>query len=115
MLGVSIRATPDTDVDAEINILRRVAEKDGLEPGLIDRIADETDTVVRNFVERGRELKALRSQLTGLRRLAGSRGVKCLFFGDPTGKGRHYSGVGGGLGEAVIFGLDWSGRSNLSL
>jgi hypothetical protein len=38
-----------------------------------------------------------------------------LFFGDPTGKGRHYSGVGGGLGEAVIFGLDWSGRSNLSL
>ena len=55
------------------------------------------------------------SGLTGLRRLAGSRGVKCLFFGDPTGKGRHYSGVGGGLGEAVIFGLDWSGRSNLSL
>jgi len=38
-----------------------------------------------------------------------------LFFGDPTGKGRHYSGVGGGLGEAVIFGLGWSGRSNLSL
>jgi hypothetical protein len=54
-------------------------------------------------------------ELAGLRRLAGSRGVKCLFFGDPTGKGRHYSGVGGGLGEAVIFGLDWSGRSNLSL
>jgi adenylate cyclase len=55
------------------------------------------------------------SGLAGLRRLAGSRVVKCLFFGDPTGKGRHYSGVVGGLGKVVIFGLGWSGSSNLSL
>ncbi|MGA8499143.1 MAG: hypothetical protein WB764_26940 [Xanthobacteraceae bacterium] len=71
MLRISIRATPDTDVDAETDNLRRVAEKAGLEQGLIDRIADETDTVVWDFVDRGRELKALGSQLTAERAIRG--------------------------------------------
>jgi hypothetical protein len=71
MLQVSIRATPKTDVDAEIENLRRIAEKTGLEPALIDRIVDEADTVVRDFVNRGRELKALGSQLKADRAIRG--------------------------------------------
>ena len=71
MLRVSIRATPDTDVDAETENLRRTAEETGLEPALIDRIADEADTVVRDFVNRGRELKALGSQLKAERAIRG--------------------------------------------
>ena len=71
MLRVTIRATPDTDVDAETENLRRTAEKTGLEPALIDRIADEADTVVRDFVDRGRELKALGSQLKAERTIRG--------------------------------------------
>jgi hypothetical protein len=71
MLRVSIRATPDTDVDAETDSLRRVAERDGLEPGLVDRIAEEANGVVRDFVSRGRELKALGSQLTAERAIRG--------------------------------------------
>jgi hypothetical protein len=53
--------------------------------------------------------------LAELRRLAGSRCLKLLFFGDPTGKGRHYSGVGGWPGSALILGFGCSGRANLSL
>ena len=71
MLRVTIRATADTDVDAETENLRRTAEETGLEPALIDRIADETDTVVRDFVNRGRELKALGSQLKAERAIRG--------------------------------------------
>lgn len=71
MLRISIRATPDTDVDAETDNLRRVAEKDGLEPGLVDHIAYEAGTIVRDFVNRGRELKALGSQLTAERAIRG--------------------------------------------
>ncbi len=71
MLRVSIRATADTDVDAETENLRRTAYKTGLEQALIDRIADETDTVVRDFVNRGRELKALGSQLKAERAIRG--------------------------------------------
>jgi hypothetical protein len=71
MLRVSIRATPETDVDAETDSLRRVAEKDGLEPRLVDRIADEAGTIVRDFVNRGRELKALGSQLIAERAIRG--------------------------------------------
>jgi len=71
MLRASIRATPNTDVDAAIENLRRIAEKKGLEPALIDRIVDEAYTVVRDFVNRGRELKALGSQLKAKRALRG--------------------------------------------
>ncbi len=71
MLRVSIRATPDTDVDAETDKIRRIAEKDGLEPGLVDHIAYEAGTIVRDFVNRGRELKALGSQLTADRAIRG--------------------------------------------
>jgi hypothetical protein len=71
MLRVSIRATPDTDVDAETENLRRTAEKTGLEPALIHRIVDEADTVVRDFVNRGRELRALGSQLKAERAIRG--------------------------------------------
>jgi len=71
MLRVSIRATADTDVDAETENLRRTAYKTGLEQALIDRIADETDTVVRDFVNRGRELKTLGSQLKAERAIRG--------------------------------------------
>jgi hypothetical protein len=71
MLRVSIRAAPDTDVDAETDNLRRVAAKDGLAPGLIDRIADEANTVVRDFVNRGRELRVLGSQLVAERTIRG--------------------------------------------
>lgn len=71
MLRVSIHATPDTDVEAEIDRLRRVAEKSGLELGLIDRIADEGGGIVRDFVNRGRELKALGSQLNAERAIRG--------------------------------------------
>lgn len=71
MLRVLIRATPDTDVDAETENLRRTAEKTGLEPALINRIADEAETVVRDFVNRGRELKALGSQLKAERAIRG--------------------------------------------
>jgi hypothetical protein len=31
---------------------------------------------------------------------------------DPTGKGRHYSGLAGLLGSAVIFGCGWSGKAS---
>ena len=71
MLRVLIRATTDTDVDAETNNLRRLAEKDGLEPGLVDRVACEVGTIVRDFVNRGRELKALGSQLVAERVIRG--------------------------------------------
>jgi hypothetical protein len=71
MLRVAIRATPDTDVDAETENLRRTAEKTGLAPAVIDRIADEVVTVVRDFVNRGRELKALGSQLKAERAIRG--------------------------------------------
>jgi hypothetical protein len=71
MLRVSIRATPDMDVDAEIENLRRAANSTGLEPGLIDRIVDEAHTVVRDFVSRGCELKALGSQLKAERTIGG--------------------------------------------
>jgi hypothetical protein len=71
MLRVSIRATPDTDVDAEAENLRRIAERGGLEPALIDRITREADLVIRDFVNRGRELKALGSQLKAERAIRG--------------------------------------------
>jgi hypothetical protein len=71
MLRVSIRATPDTDVDAETQNLRRAAISTGLEPGLINRIVDEAHTVVRDFVSRGHELKALGSQLKVERTIRG--------------------------------------------
>jgi hypothetical protein len=71
MLRVWIHATPDTDVDAETASLRRVAETDGLEPGLIDGMAAEADRVVRDFVNRGRELKALGTRLTAERVVRG--------------------------------------------
>jgi len=71
MLRVSIRATPDTDIGEETQNLRRTAEKTGLAPALVDSIADEADTVVRDFVNRGRELKALGSQLKAERTIRG--------------------------------------------
>ena len=71
MLRVSIRATPDTDVDAEAEYLRRTAERVGLEPALIDRITREADVVVRDFVNPGRELKTLGGQLKAERALRG--------------------------------------------
>jgi hypothetical protein len=71
MLRVSIRATPETDVDAETQNLRRTARRAGVEPALIDRIADETNTAVRGFVDRGRELRALGSQLKAERAIRG--------------------------------------------
>jgi hypothetical protein len=71
MLRVTIRATPDTDVDAETKNLRQTAERTGLEPTLVDRIAEEADGVVRDFVKRGRELKALGSQLKAEREIRG--------------------------------------------
>jgi len=71
MLRVTIRATPETDVDAENANLRRAAKSAGLEPALLDRIVDEANTVVRDFVTRGRELKALGSQLKADRTIRG--------------------------------------------
>jgi hypothetical protein len=71
MFRVLIRATPGTDVDAETDGLRRAAEREGLEPGLIDRIVDEVDTVIRDFIIRGRELMTLGSQLTADRAIRG--------------------------------------------
>lgn len=71
MLRVLIRATPDTDVDTETANLRRTAEKTGLEPGLIDRITAETNTAVRSFVDRGRELRSLGSKLKAERAIRG--------------------------------------------
>jgi hypothetical protein len=71
MLRVLIRATPDTDVDAEADKLRRAAEKGGFQPGLIDRVVDEANTVVRDFVNRGRELQGLGSQLKVERAIRG--------------------------------------------
>jgi hypothetical protein len=71
MLRVSIRATPDTDVDAETENLRRTAERTGIEPTLIDGIADEANIVIRDFVNRGRELRALGSQLKAERAIRG--------------------------------------------
>lgn len=61
MLRVAIRTTPETDVDAESENLRRAASRAGFDAALIDRVVDETLTVVRDFVNRGRELKALGS------------------------------------------------------
>lgn len=71
MLRVSIRATPETDVDAETDNLRGAAKSAGLEPGLIDRIVDEAHAVVRDFVDRGRELKALGSHMKAERSIRG--------------------------------------------
>jgi hypothetical protein len=71
VLRVSIRATPDTDVDAEIENLRRAASGAGLEAGLVELVINEADTVVRDFVNRGRELKALGSQLKAERTIRG--------------------------------------------
>jgi len=71
MLRVSIRATPDTDVGAETENLRQIAAKAGLEPVVIDRIAHETETVVRNFVDRGRQLRSFGSQLKAERVIEG--------------------------------------------
>lgn len=71
MLRVSIRATPDTDVDMETANLRRTAEITGLEPALIDRITHETETVVRSFVDRGRQLRSFGSQLKAERAIRG--------------------------------------------
>jgi len=71
MLRVSIRATPETDVDAEIENLRRAAVSTNLEPGLTAHIIGEANTVVRDFVYRGRDLKALGSQLKAERAIRG--------------------------------------------
>jgi hypothetical protein len=71
MLRISIRATPDTDVDAENEQLRRAAENAGIEPALVEHIAYEVATVVRDFVNRGRELKALGSQFKAERAIRG--------------------------------------------
>jgi hypothetical protein len=72
MLRISIRATSDTDVDAEIENLRRAARSAGLETGLIELVVNETDQVVRDFVNRGRQLRALGSQLRAERTLQGN-------------------------------------------
>jgi hypothetical protein len=72
MLRVAIRATPDTDVDAETEHLRRAAQEAGVEPALMERIVDEAKTVVRDFVSRGRELKALGSQFKAERAIRGN-------------------------------------------
>lgn len=71
MLRVVIHATPNTDVDAETQNLRRAAENAQIEPELIDRIVDEANTVVHDFVDRGRELKALGSQFKVERAIRG--------------------------------------------
>jgi hypothetical protein len=71
MLRATIHANPDTDVDAETANLRQYAEKAGIEAVLIEHIVDETQTVVRDFVNRGRELKALGSQLKAERAIRG--------------------------------------------
>jgi hypothetical protein len=71
MLRVSIRATPETDVDAETANLRRAAEGAGLEAALVDRIVDEAQTAARDFVNRGRELKALGSHMKAERAISG--------------------------------------------
>jgi hypothetical protein len=72
MLRVAIRATPDTDVDAETENLREAAARAGLERELVDRVVGEAQTVVRDFVKRGRELKALGSQLKAERMIRGN-------------------------------------------
>lgn len=71
MLRVAIRATSDTDVDAESESLRRAARGAGLESGLIDRLVDEALAVVRDFVNRGRELKALGSHFQAEKTIRG--------------------------------------------
>ena len=71
MLRISIRATPDTDVDAELENLRRAANGAGLDPAALDHVLNEAQTVVRDFVNRGRELKALGSQLNAERHIRG--------------------------------------------
>jgi hypothetical protein len=71
MLRVAIRATTETDVDAETENLRRAARGAGLEAGLIDRLVDEALTVVRDFVNRGRELKAIGSHFQAERTIQG--------------------------------------------
>ena len=71
MLRVAIRATPNTDVSAETEYLRQAAGRAGLEPELADRVVGEAQTVVRDFVNRGRELKALGSQLKAERIIRG--------------------------------------------
>jgi hypothetical protein len=71
MLRVSIRATTETDVDAETANLRRAAITSGLEPLLVDRIVDEAHAVTQDFVSRGRELKALGSTLKAERAIKG--------------------------------------------
>jgi hypothetical protein len=71
MLRVAIRATPDTDVDAEIQGLRQAAQNARLEEALIERIVGEADTVIRDFVSRGRELRALGSHLKANRAIQG--------------------------------------------
>lgn len=73
MLRVSIRATPDTDIEAETENLRQIAAKTGLEPGVIDRIAHETETVVRSFVDQGRQLRSFGSQMKAERVIRGDR------------------------------------------
>jgi hypothetical protein len=63
MFRVTIRATPDTDVDAEIENLRRAASGAGLEAGLVELVINEADTVVRDFVNRVIRRFAVRPRL----------------------------------------------------
>lgn len=71
MLRATIRANPDTDVDVETANLRQYAQRAGIEPALIEHIVGETQTVVRDFVNRGRELKAFGSQFNAERSVHG--------------------------------------------
>jgi hypothetical protein len=71
MLRVSIRATPETDVGEEIEHLLQAAEEAGLSRVAINEITREAETVAREFVDRGRQLKALGSQLQATRTIRG--------------------------------------------
>lgn len=71
VLRFAIRANPDTDVDAEAENLRRAARGAGVEAGLSARIIEEALTVVRDFVNRGRELRALGSHFQAEKTIRG--------------------------------------------
>jgi hypothetical protein len=80
VLRLDIHANPETNFDAEATNLRRAARSVGLDLGLSDRVVEEALTVVRDFVNRGRELRALGSHFQAEKTIRGDGYVVRVSF-----------------------------------
>lgn len=71
MLRETIQANTKTDVDAVVSQLRGQAASAGLDPNLVELLSIQVREVLLSFVEQGKRIAAVGSQLEVTRDLVG--------------------------------------------